>query len=115
MYELDGKIAVIIGASSGIGRATAELLARSGARVAVSARSENALRQLAQTSEKEIVVVPGDASDLSTIERLFSSCETKLGPCDILVNCAGTLDVARVVDATIDQWETTFAVNVRSV
>ncbi|MFZ2491363.1 MAG: SDR family oxidoreductase [Thermoanaerobaculia bacterium] len=115
MHELEGRVAIVIGASSGIGRATAELLAKEGARVAVCSRSEDLLADLVAGHEGRMLAVAGDASDLATIERLFSACESKLGHCDLLVNCAGALEVARVVDMTVAQWETTFAVNARAI
>ncbi len=112
MSEFAGKVAIVTGASSGIGRQTALLLARRGARVAIFARSEAAIAEIAGES-KGMLAVGGDVSDPGAVERLVSEAEAKLGPCDILVNAAGMIDPAPLVDTSVDQWDRMFAVNVR--
>jgi 3-oxoacyl-[acyl-carrier protein] reductase len=104
-HELDGRVAIVTGGSSGIGRATAEMLASRGALVTIFARSA--------VSETNIAAVAGDASDPAAIERLFAETESRLGDCDILVNCAGMIDPKPLVDVTPDDWDRMFAVNVR--
>ena len=115
MSEFSGKVAVVTGASSGIGRRCTEMLADRGARVAIFARSEEKLVAIAASFGEQMLVVPGDVADLADVERLFNTTEAKLGPCDILVNNAGMIEVAPLVDTTLDQWERTFAVNVRGI
>ena len=112
MSEFEGTVAVVTGASSGIGRRTAELLAARGARVAVMARTAETLRALAGES---ILAVPGDVSDPGDVERLFAMTESRFGKCDLLVNNAGTIDAAPLVDTTVEQWRRMFAVNVEAV
>ncbi|HVE73266.1 MAG TPA: SDR family oxidoreductase [Thermoanaerobaculia bacterium] len=112
MSEFEGTVAIVTGASSGIGRRTAELLAARGARVAVMARSADKLRALAGES---ILAVQGDVSDLADVERLFSMTESRFGKCDLLVNNAGMIDPAPLIDTTQEQWQRMFAVNVDAV
>ena len=108
--EFADRVVVVTGASSGIGRATAELFAREGALVAVFARSAE---KLAQMAGERVLAVAGDVANEADIERLFAEVEEKFGDCDVLVNNAGTTDVARLIDTPPDRWDRMFAVNVR--
>ncbi len=113
MSEFERKVAVVTGASSGIGQRTAELLADRGARVVIAARSEAKLREIA--ASRDMHVVAGDVSDSAFIERLFAETESKFGPCDVLVNNAGMIDPAPLLDTTPERWDRMFAVNVHSI
>jgi NAD(P)-dependent dehydrogenase (short-subunit alcohol dehydrogenase family) len=115
MSEFDGNVAVVTGASSGIGAATAEMLAARGARVAILARSGTKLRQLADRFGDRMLAVTGDVASLEDVERLFSATESRFGKCDVLVNNAGMIDVAPLVDTTFEQWRRMFAVNVDAI
>jgi NAD(P)-dependent dehydrogenase (short-subunit alcohol dehydrogenase family) len=115
MSEFDGNVAVVTGASSGIGAATAEMLAARGARVAILARSGTKLRQLADRFGDRMLAVTGDVASLEDVERLFSATESRFGKCDVLVNNAGLIDVAPLVDTTFEQWRRMFAVNVDAI
>ena len=106
--DLNGKVVIVTGASSGIGKAAAELFASAGARVIAFARSESKIG-------KSVIAVRGDASDERDVDRLFSECESRFGPCEILVNAAGMIDPAHLVRTTPDRWDRVFAVNVRSI
>ena len=106
--DLNGKVVIVTGASSGIGKASAELFANSGARVVAFSRSEAKIG-------RSVIVVRGDASSESDVDRLFSECESRLGPCDILVNAAGMIDPEHLVRTTVERWDRMFAVNVRSI
>lgn len=113
MSEFDGKVAIVTGASSGIGRRTAELLAERGARVAILARSAEMLDAVARPFGARMRTVAGDVADLAAIERLFADAESHFGAkCDILVNNAGMIDPAPLVETTLEQWERMFAVTV---
>ena len=112
MGEFDGRVAIVTGASSGIGRRTAELLVARGAKVAIMARSPEKLHAIAG---EQMLAVPGDVSDLADVERLFSLTEARFGRCDLLVNNAGMIDPAPLVDITHEQWQRMFAVNVDSI
>lgn len=112
--EFADKVAIVTGASGGIGRRTAELLAARGARVALFARSMDKLEAIARGSAS-MLAVQGDVAELAAVERLFSAVESRFGHVDILVNNAGMIDVANLVDTTRSQWERMFAVNVHGV
>ncbi len=112
MSEFDGKVAIVTGASSGIGRCTAELLVRRGARVVAFARSGN---KLARIAGDRMLAVPGDVSVLGDVERLFSATETHFGHVDLLVNNAGMIDPAPLIETTFDEWQEMFAINVHGI
>lgn len=101
MSDLTGKVAIVTGASSGIGKATAELLEKHGARVITFARSAG--------------TVTGDVADPEAVERLFAATEERFGACEVLVNCAGMIDPAPLVDTSLQRWRRMFAVNVDGI
>ena len=113
--EFSGSVAIVTGASSGIGRSTAELLVARGARVAVFARSRARLESMAASSGGRMIAVAGDAADEESVERLFAETEARLGACSLLVNCAGMIDPAPMLETTPDRWDRMFDVNVRGV
>lgn len=109
--EFAGRVAIVTGASSGIGRATAESLARAGALVTAFARNASKLSEL--RSEKVHVVV-GDVADPASIDRLFAETESRFGDCDILINNAGMVAPNRIANVSVEEWDRMYAVNVRS-
>src|ERR1043165_1857386 len=111
--EFQDRIAVVTGASSGIGARCAEKLAERGARVVVFARSAKKLRALAARHEDRMHAVSGDVADEAAIARLFDETESRFGACDILINNAGMIDPKPMVATSADDWDRMFAVNVR--
>jgi NAD(P)-dependent dehydrogenase (short-subunit alcohol dehydrogenase family) len=111
--ELRDRVAVVTGASSGIGRATAEGFAARGARVALFARSAEKLESIAAAHMGQMIAIAGDVSDPQAIDRLFAATESRFGNCSILVNAAGIIDPKVLVETTPEQWDRMFAVNVR--
>jgi NAD(P)-dependent dehydrogenase (short-subunit alcohol dehydrogenase family) len=111
--EFHERVAIVTGASSGIGRATAELLAARGAQVVVFSRNAAALAELVRGHEASMLAVAGDVADADAIERLFAETESRFGSCELLVNNAGMIDPKPLIDVTPDEWDRMFAVNVR--
>lgn len=114
MEEFAGRVAIVTGASSGIGRATAELLATRGASVTAFARSADKLNELAATRPDRILAVAGDVADPEEIEKAFAATESRFGVCDVLINNAGMVKPHRVERISVEEWDRVFAVNVRS-
>lgn len=112
--ELRGETALVTGASSGIGRATALLLARSGARVAALARNEAALLDLAREGEGAIVPVPCDLEREESVESAIAGVVARLGAVSILVNNAGHIVPEPIDVMGTESWDRHFAVNVRA-
>jgi short-subunit dehydrogenase len=88
--KIQGKIAIVTGATSGIGRAIALELARQGATLVLTARREDRLREVADAiAASRVVVVPGDVTDPLTRQKVVQAAVTRFGGLDILVNNAG--------------------------
>ncbi|MCW8193658.1 SDR family oxidoreductase [Proteobacteria bacterium 005FR1] len=115
MSDLQGLRAWITGASSGIGEATAKLLAEQGAEVIVSARRKERLSELAkQIGESKVVVKPVNVTDRAAMEALGSELES-LGGIDILVNNAGIMPLAPMLEGRVDEWEQMIDVNLKGL
>ena len=117
-FKLDGKVALVTGASSGIGQAIAIALAEAGADVACHARTEGRAGETCATIERlgrRIVEVAGEMVDRETPARLVEEAVAKLGRVDILINNAGMIRRAPAVDFTEDDWSTVIEVNLSSI
>ena len=118
MKALDGKTALITGASRGIGRACAAALAEAGADIAVNylIREDKAKETLAMVEGigKRTVPAPGDVSRAGEVERIVEEVERRLGPVDILVNNAGIAIQKPFDQITEEDWDRTLAVNLKS-
>jgi NAD(P)-dependent dehydrogenase (short-subunit alcohol dehydrogenase family) len=112
---LDGKVAVVTGAASGIGAETAREFARVGARVAVLDRDEaGAQRVAADISEAgaRAIAVGCDITDKAGVQRAADTVERELGRCDVLVNNAAAIYAAALMDVDLDRWNQAMNVNV---
>jgi len=105
---LKDKVAIIGGASKGLGRACAEVLAQEGAKVAICSRTKPDLDKAAQeihdASGAEVLVFAGDLDRYETIRELIGTTVDRFGRLDILVNNSGGPPLARAYNATEEQW-----------
>lgn len=116
--RLTGTVALVTGASSGIGAATARRLAQEGASVALIARREDRLRELATTIESEggtALVAVADISDRDQAKAAVARTVEQFGRLDTVVNNAGLMLLGPVVGADTDEWDRMIAVNVQGL
>jgi NAD(P)-dependent dehydrogenase (short-subunit alcohol dehydrogenase family) len=106
--QLDGKVAVVTGASKGIGRQVAEHLAGEGVDVAITARTpgplEVAAKEIAAATGRTILPLAGDMSVQADVQRCTDTVLDRFGKIDILVTCAGSSPGGLLEDLTDDQW-----------
>jgi NADP-dependent 3-hydroxy acid dehydrogenase YdfG len=115
---LDGRVAAITGASSGIGEATAMELARQGAAVAVGARRKDRLDSLVERIESDggrALPFELDVADEAQARAFVEGANEQLGGLDVLVNNAGVMLLGPVEDADVDEWRRMVDVNVLGV
>lgn len=118
MGSLTGRIAVVTGASSGIGEATAVALAAEGAAVVVAARRGDRLEALAQRigdAGGTAVARPTDVTAEEQVENLFAYTRDRFGRLDLLVNNAGIADHTPTEDMSLQRWREILDVNLTSV
>ncbi|KAF2224817.1 nonribosomal peptide synthetase 10 [Elsinoe ampelina] len=115
---LTGKVAVVTGASSGIGAAVASALAREGAHVALAARRLDTLEALKRrivVREGKIICVKTDVTKRADVENLIAQTEKDLGKVDILVSCAGVMYFTMMQNVHVEDWERTVDVNCKGL
>ena len=116
--RLDGTVALVTGASSGIGEATAIALSRLGAAVAVVARRSDRLEALATPLRADggtVLVITADVTDETEASRAVQRTVSELGRLDTLINNAGVMLLGPAVDAPVEEWERMLAVNVEGL
>ena len=114
---LKDKVALVTGASRGIGAAIARELAEAGAHVALAGRDEATLQETARSLPKgnHAVAVKADVADTSDLDRLVGKVVGELGGIDILVNNAGLMPPAKqIYNADLDEWQTVMNINLRA-
>ena len=118
MGALTGKVAVVTGASRGLGRAMALALAEAGADVALAARSKPDLEEtahLVESAGRRALVVPTDVTSYPAVEALMQSAVSALGRLDVIVNNSGVARGAPLVEWTPDEWRALLDVNLGGV
>jgi 3-oxoacyl-[acyl-carrier protein] reductase len=105
---IEGRTALVMGASKGIGRGIAAALAREGTRVAISSRSRESLEAAAAEIEGEVTAFPADTDDLERVGALPGEVEEQLGPVEILVANTGGPPPGGALDSSLEQWEAAF-------
>ena len=113
--RLQGKIAIITGAGSGIGRACALALAREGAKIALVGRRKSLLEEVAHKIGDSALVLAADVSKKNGIDRIVEQTVAHFGGLNVLLNNAGVLHIGTVEQITEEQWDETFNINVRGL
>ena len=116
--RLASTVAIVTGASSGIGEATALALAREGATVALVARRAERLEELAEliaTEGPEPMVIPADLTDATEAPRVIAEVVAKEGRIDILINNAGVMLLGPIAGAPVEEWERMIDINLRGL
>ena len=102
---MKGRVALVTGAGSGIGQATALLLAREGARVMAADVDAEGLRETAERADGEMVSVRTDVADEAAVAAMFTRCDEELGPVSVLANIAGIGSTTTAPDTPLEVWE----------
>jgi 3-oxoacyl-[acyl-carrier protein] reductase len=118
-FDLNGKVALVTGSSSGIGRATAEALAANGARVAINFHRNEAGASAAQAqitaAGGSAIVIQADVTQASDVQSLVEQTVAEFGPIDILVNNAGSLiERLKILELTEERWDEVIDLNLKS-
>ncbi len=118
MFSLVGRSALVTGASSGLGRHFAGVLARAGAKVALAARRIDRLEDLAsqlRDGGHQAVAVTMDVTDRESVEQAFAAAEAAIGPLSVIVNNAGIADPVFFTRMSEDSWRSVLDVNLDGV
>ena len=113
MGKLEGKVADITAATSGMALATAKLFVKEGAYVFITGRRQDALDKAVKAIGRNVTGVQGDAGVLADLDRLYEVVKREKGKIDILFASAGTGEMARIGEVTEESFDKTFNLNVR--
>lgn len=118
MSEINNKVVIITGASSGLGEATAKRLAKNGAKLMLAARREERLKELVAEIEKEGGTAKYQVTDVTSraqVEALAKATHQAYGRIDVLVNNAGLMPLSPLDAVKVDEWEKMVDVNIKGV
>ena len=113
---IENKVVVIAGASSGIGAATAKLLASKGAKLVLGARREERLAEIAsEIGGDNVIYQATDVTDKDQVKALIDLAVEKFGRLDVLYNNAGIMPREKLADAKFENWEKEININIMGV
>jgi NADP-dependent 3-hydroxy acid dehydrogenase YdfG len=113
---IKGKVVVITGASSGIGQATAEVLASAGANVVIGARRIDRLKQIAgEFSDGQVLYQQTDVTQRDQVKSLVDLAVSKFGKLDVLYNNAGLMPLSQLAELKVNEWDRMIDVNLKGV
>ena len=113
MGKLDGKVAVITGATSGMALATAKLFVAEGAYVFITGRRKDKLDEAAASIGANVTPVQGDSANLADLDRLYDTVKREKGRIDVLFASAGLGEAAKIGEITEEHFDKTFGLNTR--
>jgi len=113
MGRLEGKVAVVTAATSGMALATAKLFVEEGAYVYITGRRQDKLDEAVKSIGRNVTGVQGDASRLDDLDRLYETVKREKGRIDVLFASAGQGEFAKIEEVTEEHFDKTFGVNVR--
>jgi NAD(P)-dependent dehydrogenase (short-subunit alcohol dehydrogenase family) len=113
MGKLDGKVAVITGATSGMALAGAKLFVEEGAHVFITGRRQDAVDEAVKLIGRNVTGVQGDSADLDDLDRLFDTVKQEKGAIDVLWASAGTGAQAKLGEITEEDFDAAFGLNAR--
>jgi NAD(P)-dependent dehydrogenase (short-subunit alcohol dehydrogenase family) len=114
MAELEGKVAIITGAGSGMGRASSQVFAREGARV-LAADISGGQEKTAEALGDAVVSCHVDVSDEASVEAMFAQALEAFGKVDAVLNVAGIGSASPLADTTLEEWDRIMSINLRGV
>jgi NAD(P)-dependent dehydrogenase (short-subunit alcohol dehydrogenase family) len=115
MSRLQNKIAVVTGGNSGIGLATAELLAKEGAHVYITGRRQKELDAAVKKIGKNVTAIQSDVSKIEDLDRLYAAIKKQSGHIDILFANAGIAEFAKIDEVTEEHYDRVFNINVKGL
>jgi len=113
MGKLDGKVAVITAATSGMALATAKLFVQEGAYVFITGRRKDKLDEAVKAIGRNVTGIQGDAANLDGLDRLYETVKKTKGKIDVLFASAGMGELVKLEDVTPEHFDKTFDLNVR--
>ena len=115
MGKLDGKVAIVTGGGTGIGKGIARAFATEGARVVIASRSEQTLNELVEELGDQVLAVPTDLKVEAQITALFERTIVEMGQLDILVNNSGVFEGGPIEELSLETWQHVMDVNLTGV